>query len=419
MTAKKESAEIASPQEQEKTKPSLAWIAWQFLKIGAMGFGGGVAVIALIQRECVERKKCVEAEEFLHGVGLGQILGSFAVNTAFFVGHRMRGLLGALTAMIAFLAPSVTLVIGLSWLYFTTQKIPSLQNALNGAGPVVIAIITSAAISLGKKTLKSLPAWFLGGVGVLGTLFHVSLITLILCAACVGYVLKMAKENSLTAGKHTNSRQGSEKALMGATTITAAKVATGTTSPILVGTTAATFSLFALALLFLKVGFMFFGGGYVLVPLLQHELVSKLHLLTEREFLDGVAISQLTPGPIAVLATYVGYRFGGALGAVLATACLYAPATTLMAFISHVYTRIRHLDKVRDALAGISAVIVGMILASAVELAPHSSISLKHPFGIVLAATSLYFLERHKWHPAILLAAGALLGTFLPGVFAG
>jgi chromate transporter len=405
--------------------PRLREIAWQFLKIGATGFGGGVAVIALLERECVQHKRWLTADEFVHGVSLGQILGSFAVNTSFFVGYRLRGLIGGLVAMVAFLAPSVTLVIGLSWLYFATKKIPSIQQAMLGATPVVIALIASAGTSLGKNMLRGIIHDLLAFVGLAGTLYHVPLLELLTLGALVGIVAKLGKHRDAekeSVGPGHRGKRGPSPTPAGAALPLGSSVGLVTTGTLsgkgtaVTSAAAASFGLGALLFLFLKVGCGFFGGGYVLVPLLQHELVLQRGLLTVREFVDGVAISQLTPGPIAVLATFVGYRFGGALGAILATVALYIPATVLMAGLSRAYTRLRHLSMVKHLLGGLGPVIVGMIFASAVQLAPHSSLSLEHPLGIILCAGS-YLLMRRNWHPALLLAAGAALGSTFPSAF--
>lgn len=135
---------------------SLIEIAKVFLTIGTIGLGGGIAIIALMQEYCVTRKKWLSLDEFSHGIALGQFLGSFAVNVSIFVGYRVRGLKGAIVSLTSFLAPSVTFVIFLSALYMHFQKVPSLQLALAGIAPVVVALILSAAFKLGKGKTNSI-----------------------------------------------------------------------------------------------------------------------------------------------------------------------------------------------------------------------------------------------------------------------
>lgn len=141
---------------QTRTHVSLFEIAKLFLLIGTTGFGGGIAIIALMQEYCVFRKRWLTLEEFSHGVAFGQILGPFAVNTSIFVGYRLRGVKGAAVAVVSFLAPSVVLVMVLTELYLRYQRVPSLKSALAGIGPVVVALIVAAAYRMGRGKMRSL-----------------------------------------------------------------------------------------------------------------------------------------------------------------------------------------------------------------------------------------------------------------------
>jgi chromate transporter len=170
---------------------SLLEIAKVFALIGITGFGGGLAIIAMIQDYCVTRRKWLTLDEFSHGVALGQILSAFAVNTSLFVGYRLRGVSGALTAACAFLAPSVTGVIILSWLYFSYHHLPSMKSALNGVSAVVVAIIVSAAWTMGKSRMKSAETYLLAAAAAALTLFTKMPIVLVLLAAAVYGLIKM------------------------------------------------------------------------------------------------------------------------------------------------------------------------------------------------------------------------------------
>ena len=170
---------------------------------------------------------------------------------------------------------------------------------------------------------------------------------------------------------------------------------------------AATAGLGPIGWVFLKIGFLFFGGGFVLIPVIHHEIVLNLHWLTEHEFLDGVAISQLTPGPIAVLATFCGYRQGGVGGALIATAGVFLPAFLLMLLISHGYQRLSKMASVRAVLNTLLPAIVGLLLAAAVQLGGKA---ITGPLGIAVFASSLFVMIRWKVSPALLILAGAILG---------
>jgi chromate transporter len=273
-----------------------------FLKIGAIGFGGGMAVIAIIEREFVQKRRKLPAEEFLHAVGLAEILGSFASNAAFFLGYRRYGLAGALACAGAFLLPSITIVIFLSFLYSRYHAIAALQGVLVGLGPVVIALILAVAWSMAQKALNNWPAVMFAVAGAVAGALKVNAIWVLVAAGVIGLV---AGRKRLVKGSEQNrsntSTEESTPTKTGNMVFMALPVAGASVVPV---------SFATVGLTFLKIGLVFFGGGFVLITVLHWQLVDQLHWLTPQEFLDGVAISNLTPGPIAVLATFTGYLMG-------------------------------------------------------------------------------------------------------------
>jgi chromate transporter len=366
---------------------SLVRLLAAFFKIGSIGFGGGMAVIALMEREFVQRRKLLTGEEFLHGVGLGQILGSFAVNAAFFVGYRLFGAAGGVLSASAFLMPSLALVTALSHFYFRYHSIPALQGAVVGLGPVVIALILDAAWSLGRQVLRSPAAVCIAGAALAAGALKTNAVWVILVAGMVGLLLR-------------NARPARPGANPGPPARTLAAVAIpATIGPLsLLGST---------AMVFLKMGLVFFGGGFVLVPVLHHRLVTQLGWLNPREFLDGVAISNLTPGPIAVLATFAGYHVAGVAGALVATAALMAPAMGLMWLMSGQYERYRGDPRVQRFLSGVNPAVTGLILSAAVLLEGSAIGSWR---GWILCGVSLLLLRKFRWHPAFVLAIGSVAG---------
>ncbi len=173
-----------------RTTPALSLPALilHFLKIGTIGFGGGMAMIALMERDLVRKKHALDAEEFIHGVGLGQVLGPFAVNTALFVGNRLYGPLGGLACAFAFMTPSVLIVILLAWLYFSFHAIPALQNAIGGLGPVVIALILGAAWSMGRKVMHSWPSVLMAILGLALSLLKINAVYVLIGAGLAGLI---------------------------------------------------------------------------------------------------------------------------------------------------------------------------------------------------------------------------------------
>jgi chromate transporter len=368
-------------------KVSLDRLLLIFFKVGSIGFGGGMAIISIMEHELVRKRRLLSLDEFLHGVGFGQILGSFAVNVSLFVGYRLFGVLGSILSAVAFLFPSIVLVIALSDLCFRFHAIPALQGAVAGLSPVVIALIVEAGGSIGRRVLRS-PVAFAVAVLALGSgILKINVLWVLLGAGVVGLIMPRSHP-----GPHEPASATPKQPLV--MTTLAPVLAAGS----LLTTVGATF---------LKVGFVFFGGGFLLIPVLHHRLVTDLHWLSAREFIDGVAISNLTPGPIAVLATFTGYHLAGIAGAVAATVALMAPAAVLMLAISRQYERFRHDDHAQRLLSGLNPAITGLILSTAILLGGGVFTSWQR---WLFGGTCLLILRRLHWAPVILLGIGAIAG---------
>jgi chromate transporter len=384
---------------------SLPSLLLHFLKIGAIGFGGGMAVVALMERDLVRQRQVMDSEEFLHGVALGQVLGPFAVNASVFVGTRLHGPLGGLACAGAFTAPSLILVILLSWLYFTLHAIPALQGAIGGLGPVVIALILGAAWSMGAKAVRAWPAALLAVLALGVSLLKINPVATLVVAGVAG--LMAGKTRLSGSGRQPPARRAESPRSRGASVVPGLALMPGT--GVVVGSVAlGNVTLASIAWTFLKVGFVFFGGGFVLVPVLRQTLVENFGWLSPKAFIDGVAISNLTPGPIAVLATFAGFHVRGIPGALVATLSLFAPALVLMLLLSSHYGRLKEGRRAQDFLAGVTPAVVGLVIGAAVLLAPGA---LHGVPGWGLMVLSVILLTRLKWHPAAALAIGAALGA--------
>jgi chromate transporter len=361
-----------------------------FLKIGSIGFGGGMAVIALMEQEFVRKRRLIPLDEFVHSVGLGQVLGSFAVNVAIFIGYRLFGVAGALLSAGAFLVPSITLVIILSDLYFRYHAVPALQGAVAGLAPVVIALILNAGWSIGRKVLRSWPAMVIAAGALAAGVAQWSAVWVLVTAGVAGFLLP----RGLTAPRQPP--QPGKVAGSGAVNLMPfAFFAAGPLSKLIAT--------------FFKIGLVFFGGGFVLVPVLHNRLVTQLGWLKPQEFLDGVAISNLTPGPIAVLATFAGFHMAGTTGALAATVALFAPGVVLMLAISHQYGRFRDDHRAQRFLAGVNPAVAGLIVSAALVLGRSALVSWH---GYALFALSFCLLAGLRWHPAFILVIGAAAGYF-------
>lgn len=164
--------------------------------------------------------------------------------------------------------------------------------------------------------------------------------------------------------------------------------------------------MLTLAWTYLKVGLIFFGGGYVLIPLLQHLLVDQYRWLTLREFLDGVALSQLTPGPLAMLATFTGVRVGGFVGGLVATTCIFLPCVVLMLLVGRYYSRLKQIDLIRGTLDALLPAVVGLVASAAWSLG--ASLASMREWLLLAAAFCLFRWTRIN--PMLMILGAALLG---------
>lgn len=169
-------------------------------------------------------------------------------------------------------------------------------------------------------------------------------------------------------------------------------------------------SLFILFWIFFKIGLVFFGGGYVIIPVIHRELVTNLHLLTEQEFIDGTAISQLTPGPIAIIATFAGFIISGVKGALVGTFAMFLPGSALMFFISRNYEKIQNSTFAYKILNKLIPVIVGLLIATSLQIG-HEVISNLN--SLIMLFLALFFLIRFKTNPIILIFICAIIGNFI------
>jgi chromate transporter len=378
---------------QKRPLPVLALL---FLRIGIIGFGGALANMALMEQACVSQRRWLTQAQYLEGVALSYLLpGPTAVLLSIYLGSRLGGTLGGVISGLAFLTPAVGLTLVLSWVYFQFHTIPAVSALFVGLEPVVVALILAMLYHSGKTALTSPSRWTLaltvGTLLVFPVLPHAwNLITLLLLSGLVGM---------LCFRRSTTTVQSSSMVAISGL-FAFLREATLSLSPGLL-------VLFPLAFVFLKASLVMFGGGVVAIPFFQQELVQTYHWLTPRQFLDGVAIGQLTPGPMTVVATFAGYAVKGLPGAVVATAAMYLPPFVLMLFATPVLMRLRDSALVQGMLTGIIAGALGMMGATAILLGRAAITNL---WQAALLLVSAVLLIRWKVPPVSIILAVALLG---------
>lgn len=375
---------------------TLLEVAGAFLKLGTIGYGGP-ALWGMLQAEVQERRGWLTKERYLEGMALVQSLpGATAVQMCIFTGYQRAGFLGGVLAGLAFCLPAFAIMLALSALYAAYGSLPLLRDAFYGVGPVVLGIFVAAIYRLGKNAIKDrtsvlialAAAAAVAAFGVAGTL---------LLAGCAGVALFHSRKWGLVA------------ALAAALVIAAERVAEAflTGYGWLGATGEASRSLWDVGAFFLKVGAVTFGGGLSILAFIQDQVVNQFHWITSREFLDGLAIGQLTPGPIIMVAAYVGYKVAGVAGAAVTAFAIFLPSFALMLSILPMLERVRRLAWIKAAMRGISPAVIGTICVTIVHLAPHAAPDAFTAVVLVLTVAALLF-----WRLPVLpsVLCGGLVG---------
>jgi chromate transporter len=365
-------------------RPFSSFIKY-FLHLGAFGFGGPIATVGYMQRDLVEHRKWLNREEFLNGVALGQTMpGPLAAQVAMWVGYMKRGAWGALSIALAFIAPSFIVVLTVAFFYVRFRGLDWVQGLFYGIAPGVMAIIAIAAVKLARLTNgRDLRLWVISLVIMLVTAVTGTEVALLFVAAGALMILWDAPPRPLRRNRSVAVVPLAHGLLLGAGSA---------------GTLA------ALAVFFLKSGAFIFGSGLAIVPFLREGVVHQHHWLNDRQFLDAVAMGLITPGPVVITATFIGYVVGGFAGAIVATVAIFTPIYLGVVVPAGWFLRHRNNPQLRAFVKGATAAAAGAISGATVVLTRNAVVDLP---TAVIALTGLGLLWRFKVsEPLIVLLAG-------------
>jgi chromate transporter len=376
-------------------RSALRELAVLFLRLGVTAFGGPAAHIAMMQNEVVARRKWLTSDEFLDLLGATNLIpGPNSTEMAIHIGHRRAGWRGLLVAGVCFIAPAALITFLLAWAYVRFGSVPRARGILYGVKPVIIVVVVQAIGTLGKTALKSTPLTVLGVVCVLATFLGVNELVILFASG------------ALMAGLGGWLRRAPSAPIVGV--FQAVPLALGTA-----GVAAAAFSPMKLFLVFLKIGSILFGSGYVLLAFLRADLVERLHWLTEKQLMDAVAAGQLTPGPVLSTAAFIGYLIGGPSGSVLATIGIFLPAFIFVALSGPLVPRLRRSPAARAFLDGVNVASLGLMAAVTWDLGRAALVDVA---TMGMAAASLVLLVRFKVNSAWLVLGAGVVGGIVNGL---
>ncbi len=392
----KTSPEPASHESTPTVPCSLREFLTYFLYLGTFGFGGPIALAGYMQRDLVEKRRWISKDDYVNGLALAQLApGPLAAQLAIYLGHVRAGLLGATLVALAFILPSFVMVLGISWLYVRFGGLAWMQALFYGIGAAVIGIIVRSAYKLIKLTLgNDIALWIIFAVLALVTaVTQTEMAVLFFAAGLIYLTMKVPIRRWLsgTAG------------LVGLSWIAgraeaATPVVVPATIPRLLG-------------FFAKAGALVFGSGLAIVPFLYGGVVNEYHWLTERQFMDAVAVAMITPGPVVITVAFIGYLVRGLWGATLAALGVFLPVYLFVVIPSGWFKKYAKDARLNAFVTGVTAAATGAIAGACVVLARRAVVDV--PTALISLTTLLVLIKIKKVPEPLIIVVAGILGLIL------
>ena len=391
-----------------KNKISYIRLFFIFLKTGTISFGGYMMLIAMIKYEFVERTKILKNSKILDAITMASFLpGPMAINVASYVGFLLKGWKGAVVSFLAVLLPSFLIMVLFSHLYLNSQNIPGFTSFFMGVMPVVSAVIFTVAYDIFKDTKNKIFSFTLVVLSFLIAYLVKGYISIILPLLICGVLNIFYNKNKIKFGvSFSNSSKNfiKIKGIIVASLIMTILYVFLNNAPIDTKT-------FNLARIFSNISLTLFGGGYVFIPYLDKIIVEQLGWLTQREFIDSIAMGQITPGPILITATFIGYKINGIVGAFIATISIFLPSSVIIIFFSRVYYFFKKNAFFKIVIKGFKIGIIGLICYAGYIIMFREEIF--NSFNIVIFIISFLILSKKLIHPLFLILTFGALGYYL------
>jgi chromate transporter len=371
----------------ELVEVSLVRFVGYFLRLGTFGFGGPIALAGHMQQDLVDDRHWISKQDYVEGLALAQLApGPLAAQLAIYLGYVRNGIVGATAVAVAFVLPSFLMVLALSAAYVRYGGLKWMQAIFYGIGASVIAIIARSAYKLTKLTLgKDKLLWGIFVVLAVTTAWTSrEIVWLFLVAGVVALLIKAMPTRAETI-----------RPSIGLFTLPTLSGATG---------------LFGIFLYFAKAGLFVFGSGLAVVPFLYGGVVQEHHWLTERQFVDAVAVAMITPGPVVITVAFIGYLVAGVSGAMAAAVGIFFPVYLVVVLLAPSYKRWAKSPQLNAFVRGVTAAATGAIAGAVIVLARRSIYDVT---TLMIAAVTFGVLVRWKVPEPILIACAAVAGLLL------
>ena len=376
-----------------------------FLKTGTISFGGYMMLIAMIRHEFSIRNKIIKKKKILDAITMASFLpGPMAINVASYIGFILKGWKGAVVSFVAVLLPSFFIMVVFTHLYINSKNIPGFSSFFNGVMPVVAAVIFSVAYGFYKDSKDKTLAFLLSILSFTLTSLIKGYISIILPLLVCGGL------NLLYNGDKIKKITNPKKAFIRVKGIIIASLVM-TILLVFLNTAPIDTPSFNLSKVFANISLTLLGGGYVFIPYLDKIIVDQLGWLTQREFIDSIAMGQITPGPILITATFIGYKINGLLGAFLSTLSIFLPSSVVIIFFSRFYYFIKKNSTVKLIINGFKIGIIGLICYSGyvIMFQQQETFNL---YSMVVCFLTFAILNKTKVHPIFLILSSGLIGYY-------
>jgi chromate transporter len=367
---------------------NLKEVAKLFLKLGIIGFGGPAVHIAMMQEEVVVKKKWLSEQHFLDLLGATNLIpGPNSTEMAIHIGHEKAGWKGLIVAGFCFIFPAVLITGCFAWLYKKYGQLPEIQPFIYGIKPAIIVVILSAIFPLAKKSLKTVELAILALVTLVLALYNFNQIYILFGAGISALMMASIRNNKFKSNSFV---------------------------PLLVfqlsKSTAITLTNFNLFLIFLKIGAILYGSGYVLFAFLDAELVSK-GLLPRQTLIDAIAVGQFTPGPVFSAVTFVGYQINGFSGAIVSTIGIFLPSFLFVALLNPFVKKMRNSEPFSVFLDAVNVASIALIIAICLQIG--SDVINDWQTTLIALLSIVVAFSYKKINSAFIVFGGSMLGYIL------
>lgn len=344
-----------------------------FAKLGIFAFGGPAAHVAMMEDEIVTKRKWMTKERFIDMYGFTSLIpGPNSTEMAILMGYHRGGMIGLIIAGLSFILPAVLIVLAFAFIYVNYGSIPVVAGLFDGVKPVILAIVLQALYRLSKSVLSSFEKGLIFGAILALSFFGFSEIPLILIGASIYFIIKKLPKNKSFV-----------------------------VEPM---------SWFLVFLVFLKIGSVLYGSGYVLLSFLETEFVLRYGAITSQTLLDAVAVGQFTPGPVFTTATFIGYVIAGFPGAIAATIGIFLPSFLLVGFVFPWFEKLRKNPILSIVLDGVNVASIALMAAVTIKLGIATIVSWQ---SVIIFFVSAGLLIKTKINSTWLILAGAIIGILL------